>query len=583
MRKSARVLVLSFLALLTTVVLGVASAFMAAFALGAATALIVPGTGTPNANNVALYRQHATDRFIAPFDPNCTSTNGCALKGIDYPASFWPLGFIGNWCPGYSCDTWNVSVGKGVDALNSALTNANTGNDSVIVFGYSQGGAVVASELDKIRNDPALLAKIAGVVTIGGIENPDGGLWSRLSFIPYLPILNITPHPAMPVDIDALKGKIYTVGFQYDPVVYATLYWGNPIAFLNALAAFETVHGYYLTPNGNGPHDPIAYGYTQDELVDQVDCGKHPANCRTDNYGNTYVMIPAKSLPLADLVMSLVPSGLKPIVKPFVDLVTPVLKVIADLGYDWSGDPSVVRPLSILPFNPFQNWLAVAANLVVAAVQGVQAFIGDLGKLGVSTVAPDSTQTPSPIRTMSLVGPPSGEEKESLELPKNGAQVEGQESQNLTHGQTEQLENEGGQAVVENAGVEVEVKQDPVEVKQDPVEVKQDPVEVKQDPVQVKQDPVQVKQDPVEVKQDPVQVKKDPVEVKQDPVQVKKDPVEVKKDPEDTKKDVSGGSVSLNFSPKPSTAAGTGGATGGQQEPTGVASPTGTESEKAAA
>src|SRR6478672_5924825 len=541
MRKSARVLVLSFLALLTTVVLGVASAFMAAFALGAATALIVPGTGTPNANNVALYRQHATDRFIAPFDPNCTSTNGCALKGIDYPASFWPLGFIGNWCPGYSCDTWNVSVGAGFFAQNSAFTNVNTGNGSVIVFGYSQGGAVVASELDKIRNDPALLAKIAGAVTIGGIENPDGGLWARLGFIPYVPILNITPHPAMPVDIDALKGKIYTVGFQYDPVVYATLYWGNPISFLNALAALETVHGYYLTPNGNGPNDPIAYGYSEAELADQMDCGKHPANCRKDKYGNTYVMIPAKSLPLTDFVMSLVPSALKPIIKPFVDLVTPVLKVIADLGYDFSGDPSVVRPLSILPFNPFQNWFAVAANLVVAGVQGVQAFISDLGKLGAGagTVAPDSTQTPSPIRTMSLVGPPSGEEKESLELSKNGAQVEGQESQNLTQGQTEQLENEGVQAVVENAGVEV--------------------------------------------KQDPVQVKQDPVQVKQDPVQIKKDPVEVKKDPEDTKKDVSGGSVSLNFSPKPSTAAGTGGATGGQQEPTGVASPTGTESEKAAA
>ncbi len=90
--------------------------------------------------------------------------------------------------------------------------------------------------------------------------------------------------------------------------------------------------------------------------------------------------------------MSLVPSASEADCQPFVDLVTPVLKVIADLGYDWSGDPSVVRPLSILPFNPFQNWLAVAANLVVAAVQGVQAFIGDLGKVGASTVAPNSTQ-----------------------------------------------------------------------------------------------------------------------------------------------------------------------------------------------
>ena len=95
---------------------------------------------------------------------------------------------------------------------------------------------------------------------------------------------------------------------------------------------------------------------------------------------------------------------------------------------------------------------------------------------------------------------------------------------------------------------------------------------------------MEVKQDPVEVKQDPVEVKQGPVEVKQDPVQVKQirqqGPTQ---SPEDTKKDVSGGSVSLNFSPKPSTAAGTGGATGGQQEPTGAASPTGTESEKAAA
>ncbi len=114
------------------------------------------------------------------------------------------------------------------------------------------------------------------MVTIGGIENPDGGLWTRLSFIPYVPILDITSDPAMPVDIDALKGKIYTVGFQYDPVMYAPLYWGNPIALLNALAAFETVHGYYLTPNGNGPNDPIAYGYTEAELADQLNCDDAP-------------------------------------------------------------------------------------------------------------------------------------------------------------------------------------------------------------------------------------------------------------------------------------------------------------------
>jgi hypothetical protein len=404
MRKSARALVLVVLSLFAAAILGVASAFTAAFAIGAATAFVVPGTGTPNANSVDKYLIHARDYYMqgtactnnanCPFNASLDPANP-GLLGINYPASFWPLGFIGNWCPGYTCDTWNVSVGTGVTNLNTALSAA-TG--PVVVFGYSQGGAVVATELNNIRNNPELLAKIDKVVTIGGIENPDGGLWTRLSFIPYVPILNITPRPAMPVDIDALQGKFYTVGFEYDPVVYSPLYWGNPLSLLNAVAAFQTVHGYYLTPNGNGPTDPIAYGYTAAELADQQNCTTHPTNCRKDQYGNTYVMIPATSLPIVDLVMSVVPSQLQPVVKPFADLVSPVLKVLIDLGYDWSGDPSVVRPLSLLPFNPIQNWPAVGVKLVVAAIQGIQAFIGDLGAL-TTTIAPS---TPAPLTTTTV-------------------------------------------------------------------------------------------------------------------------------------------------------------------------------------
>ena len=66
-----------------------------------------------------------------------------------------------------------------------------------------------------------------------------------------VPILDLSFDPAMPVDTG-----IHTtaIGFEYDPVTYAPRYWGNPLALLNALAAFETVHGYYLSPNGN-EHD----------------------------------------------------------------------------------------------------------------------------------------------------------------------------------------------------------------------------------------------------------------------------------------------------------------------------------------
>jgi hypothetical protein len=190
MRKPARIVSLFVLGMLSSVVLGVVTALTAAVSL-AATALIVPATGTPDANVVALYRQHATDRYIAPFvrdsmdDPVCTSTNGCTLDGIDYPASFFPLGFIGNWCPGYSCDTWDASVGTGVDNTITALQNLKD-PDGAILFGYSQGGAVVSDTLRRLEGDP-LMSKVTSVVMIGNAYNPDGGIFTRLGFLPTIP------------------------------------------------------------------------------------------------------------------------------------------------------------------------------------------------------------------------------------------------------------------------------------------------------------------------------------------------------------------------------------------------------------
>src|SRR5262245_34542176 len=234
MRKSARALALAVLAILTSTVLGIASAFMAAFAIGAATALIVPGTGTPNANIVENYMAHAADRYIAPFvtdamgDPVCTSMNGCHLDGVNYPASFWPLGFIGNWCPGYQCDKWDVSVGTGVQNLDTALRDTldNTTGD-IIIFGYSQGGAVVSNELRNIGDlTPEELSRLS-VVMIGNAYNPDGGFFTRLGFLGHVPGLDATFGQATPVDTGI---PMTAIGFQYDPVMYAPLYWGNPFS-----------------------------------------------------------------------------------------------------------------------------------------------------------------------------------------------------------------------------------------------------------------------------------------------------------------------------------------------------------------
>jgi len=407
MRKSARTLAV-VLAVLSSAVLGIVSAFMAAFAVGAATALIVPGTGTPNANIVQNYMPHAADRYIAPFEP-CSTADDCNLKGIDYPASFWPLGLIGNWCPGYQCDKWDVSVGKGVENLDTALRTELakpcplTGCEPIVIFGYSQGGAVVSNGLRNIGDvTPDQLGRLS-VVMIGNAFNPDGGFFTRLGFLGHVPLIDITFGLATPVDTGI---PMTAIGFQYDPVMYAPLYWGNPFSLVNALAALETVHGYYLTPNGNGPTDPIAYGYTEAELAEQLDPTLHPENFREDSEGNVYVMIPAKSLPIMDLITSVLPGPLQPVAKPVVDLVSPVLKVLIDLGYDWSGDPGVERWLSPLPFNPIQNWPAVGVNLVAATVQGIQAFIGDLGGL-TTTILPSTPPPLSDVTTVSTLAAPA--------------------------------------------------------------------------------------------------------------------------------------------------------------------------------
>jgi hypothetical protein len=264
-RKSAKALLLVLVALVGSAVLTIGAAFSASFAFGAAVGLIVPGTGTHNIDPpdaVLGYKPNAAIRYINPATgPNsqvCAVDNNPCLVGVDYPASFFPLVIFPGWCPGLSCDTWNKSVGTGVLNLNTDVRDQLTNHapnpvnpdgsvdPDIVIFGYSQGGAVVSQELVDLNNDPTLTdeqkARITAV-TIGNINNPLG-LWSRLSFLPTIPLLDISFGPQLPTT--GIKSTNYS--FEYDPVGDAPQYWGNPLAMLNALAAFEYVHGYYLSP-----------------------------------------------------------------------------------------------------------------------------------------------------------------------------------------------------------------------------------------------------------------------------------------------------------------------------------------------
>jgi len=187
---------------LGTVLLGVVSMVTAAFTL-AATALIVPGTGTPNANIVAGYKENADNYYIAPFNPLCTQANNCNLQGINYPAQFWPIPLPG-W-GGLSGAKWNDSTGQGILALDTALQLAlptATPQNPVVIFGYSQGGNIVSREKATLSGLTDAQKAALSFVMIGNTNRPNGGLFERLAFLGTVPIWDVTfglPAPRTPV------------------------------------------------------------------------------------------------------------------------------------------------------------------------------------------------------------------------------------------------------------------------------------------------------------------------------------------------------------------------------------------------
>src|ERR1700730_17973905 len=397
MGKTLRAMLVAVLTFLSAVVLGVASAMTAAITL-AATALIVPGTGTHNITTVMGYKENARDRFIAPANPSCTSSNGCVLVGIPYPASFWPIPLPG-WCPGLSCDTWNVSVGTGVANLNSELinqlNNPTPDNQQIVIVGYSQGGAVVSTELSNLAGLDQTTKDRISVVTIGNMLGPQG-LWTRLSFLPTIPILTTTFGPTLPTNI-GIKSTNYD--FEYDPVGDAPLYLLNPLALLNALAAFEYVHGNYLVPNSNDPTGSLPYGYTNATLAAAI---SDPANISTYQDG-TFILIPDQGyLPIMQPFIDIGnATGTLGLVKPFVDLLSPATKVLIDLRYDRTANPGIPQTFKLIPI---VNPVTLTVDLVVAVGHGIQAFVNDVGG---TTLAPVSPSTTGPSTVSTLAAPNS--------------------------------------------------------------------------------------------------------------------------------------------------------------------------------
>lgn len=360
-------------AVLAAITLCASTVFTAAFAFGA-TVLIVPPTGMPDPALVPNAMANAQRYYLK--NTVCGTPGACPadeVTVISYPASFWPITFLPHWCE-TNCQKWDVSVQDGAGQLESGIQQAlDSTEDEVVVFGHSQGSAVISNSLRYFATrlsaeDKARLQ----VVLTGNIDNPAGGLWSRLGFLGHIPILDLTTGLPTPTDTGI---RFTSIIMQYDGVGNAPKYWGNLLSVANAVAGFVYLHGTTLAPDEYSagcrlPNCgvPDYYPSVDDYLAAVYD----PANAEQDSFGNTYVVVPSPTLPIAmpflDLAARTNTMGL---VAPIVRLVSPVLRVLIDLGYDPDEEPGTYSTLSILPFSLKTNPVRVLDDLTHAVVQGI--------------------------------------------------------------------------------------------------------------------------------------------------------------------------------------------------------------------
>ncbi|KUH95729.1 PE-PPE domain-containing protein [Mycobacterium sp. IS-3022] len=413
MRQCIRVVVLSLLGLLSTAVLGAVTAFMAAVSLAATTALIVPGTGTPNANIVDDYMENFRDYYMQ--DTNCTLANGCGpydpeepreggLLGVDYFASFWPIPLPG-WCDPGRCEKFDVSVEDGVDNLRTALQNiaeldpAYEGD--IVIAGYSQGARVVTIAKTKIINGDwdELLENVDEVqfVLIGNPNRPNGGILSRFGILGTIPILDVTT--GQPTPTGPLPGfKTEDWAIRWEGIADFPQYLLNPLAVANSLLGFYYDHGTYLAINEDSDPGELPAGYTVEEWeLITSNPELYPDLVDIQTYGDTtYYTITPKVLPLVRPLHSLPFLG-----KPIADLIEPALRVIIEeTGYNRNipfGQPTEIGLFPL--FNP----ITLAVKLIPAIFQGINNFLANFG------LATEIPLSPSPV------APPAQEDQQEQE------------------------------------------------------------------------------------------------------------------------------------------------------------------------
>jgi PE-PPE domain-containing protein len=219
-------------------------------------------------------KENVRDYYLGATDCPGSSAFSCSLVGVPYPASLWPL--VNTTATGGSFDTYGDSVADGVAQLNSQVFETLTNTEGpVVIFGFSQGANVVSNELRNLATLDQGTKYRLQVVVAGNTNRPNGGIWTRLGPLGYIPILDIPLGKPTPNDIGI---QTTDIAYEYDPVGDAPLYPINLLADVNALFGLVYIHTTYIAPNGNTAPNVLPDGYTSEELAAQLDPMLHPEN-----------------------------------------------------------------------------------------------------------------------------------------------------------------------------------------------------------------------------------------------------------------------------------------------------------------
>lgn len=248
---------------------------------------------------------------------------------------------------------------QGVTDLDQAISQQlAAGNDNLVIAGYSMSTSIETQEMINLvaagaPDRPTLDSPGLTFVLAEDLNNPDGGIFTRL------PGIGGVTLPVSPADTPYTT-DIYSI--EYSGASDYPQYANNIYADLNAADGYINLHPYLLT---GWP----AY-FNPDELSGAV----LDPNTSSADVATNYFLIPTQDLPLLDGLR-----GEPGAPSAYADLIQPDMRVLVDLGYNWTGDADVVTPA--VWTSPGIDTPVVDAYLAAGADQGMIASLVDMGIL----------------------------------------------------------------------------------------------------------------------------------------------------------------------------------------------------------